>query len=187
MSLSPGEIDIENVVASTGIGSEIDLPTLSIDLDSAEYDPERFPGIIYRTNSPRATVLIFRTGKMVCTGADSITAAEDALHDVLDRLAELKIEAPESPSIEVQNIVSSGTVGNSVNLNAASIGLGLENVEYEPEQFPGLVYRVDDLEVVTLLFGSGKTVITGGKSVEEAQRGLDQLHSELSDLGLLEN
>jgi len=70
-------------------------------------------------------------------------------------------------------------------LNAIAIGLGLENIEYEPEQFPGLVYRVDDPDVVVLLFGSGKLVITGGSNVTDAEDALIKIEEQLDDLGLL--
>jgi transcription initiation factor TFIID TATA-box-binding protein len=81
--------------------------------------------------------------------------------------------------------VSSADLGESLNLNAIAIGLGLESVEYEPEQFPGLVYRLDDPDVVALLFGSGKMVITGAKTRDEAETALEQVVSQLSDLDLL--
>lgn len=80
---------------------------------------------------------------------------------------------------------ASGDLGTELNLNAIAIGLGLEHVEYEPEQFPGLVYRVEDHDVVLLLFGSGKVVITGGKEPDEAHRALDAVREELDALGLL--
>jgi len=84
-----------------------------------------------------------------------------------------------------QNIVSSADLGHDLNLNALAIGLGLEDVEYEPEQFPGLVYRMDDPEVVLLLFGSGKIVITGGKFAEDATAAVENIVERLDDLGLL--
>jgi transcription initiation factor TFIID TATA-box-binding protein len=73
----------------------------------------------------------------------------------------------------------------SINLNAIAIGLGLENVEYEPEQFPGLVYRLGEPNVVVLLFGSGKMVITGGKQPEDVEAATEELVSQLTDLDLL--
>jgi transcription initiation factor TFIID TATA-box-binding protein len=86
----------------------------------------------------------------------------------------------------VQNIVTSADLGRNLNLNAIAIGLGLENIEYEPEQFPGLVYRLDDPDVVALLFGSGKLVITGGKKPEDAEEAVDKIVSRLEELGLLD-
>ena len=66
-----------------------------------------------------------------------------------------------------------------------SDGLGLENVEYEPEQFPGLVYRIKQPKVVVLIFSSGKLVITGGKSPEECEEGARIVRMQLENMGLL--
>ena len=177
-------IHTENVVVSSGIGQELDLQSLAMDLAGADYDPEQFPGLVYRSDDPRATTLIFRSGKLVCTGAKSIDGAETAVENVIERLEELNINVETEP-ITVQNVVSSGDLDKGLNLNAIAIGLGLENVEYEPEQFPGLVYRLDDPKSVVLLFGSGKCVITGTKSEEAAIHALDQIADRLDTLGLL--
>jgi len=179
-------ITIENVVASTGIGQELDLQSVAMDLEGADYDPEQFPGLVYRTQNPKSAALIFRSGKIVCTGAKSTNDVRESLEIVFDELRDLQIQVEENPEIIVQNIVSSADLGRNLNLNAIAIGLGLENIEYEPEQFPGLVYRLDDPEVVSLLFGSGKLVITGGKHADDAKQAIDVIVKRLEDLGLLE-
>ena len=178
-------ITIENVVASTGIGQELDLQRVAMDLVGADYDPEQFPGLVYRTTDPKSAALIFRSGKIVCTGANSVDAAHEGLDIVFDKLRALQIPI-ENPTITVQNIVTSADLGADLNLNAIAIGLGLEHIEYEPEQFPGLVYRLDDPDVVALLFGSGKLVVTGGTTPDDAAAAIDVIVSKLTDLGLLE-
>ena len=87
------------------------------------------------------------------------------------KLNGIGIKTLENPEITVQNIVASADLHTILNLNAIAIGLGLENIEYEPEQFPGLVYRIDVPKVVVLIFSSGKLVVTGGKSPEDCERG----------------
>ncbi|GAA0280300.1 TATA-box-binding protein [Halobacterium noricense] len=186
MSVPTETIHIENVVASSDIGQELSLDQLATDLDGAEYNPEDFPGVVYRLQEPKSATLIFRSGKVVCTGAKSVDDVHDALDIVFDDLRELGIDVDSKPSIEVQNIVSSASLEQSLNLNAIAIGLGLEQIEYEPEQFPGLVYRLDDPDVVVLLFGSGKLVITGGTETDEAQQALTHVQDRLSELGLLD-
>jgi transcription initiation factor TFIID TATA-box-binding protein len=178
-------INIENVVASTGIGQELDLQSVAMDLEGADYDPEQFPGLVYRTQNPKSAALIFRSGKIVCTGAKSTDAVHESLEIVFDKLRDLEIQVEENPEITVQNIVTSADLGVNLNLNAIAIGLGLENIEYEPEQFPGLVYRISDPSVVALLFGSGKLVITGGKDPSDAEKAVDNIVSRLDELGLL--
>lgn len=178
-------VSIENVVASTGIGQELDLENVAQDLTGVDYNPEQFPGLVYRIQEPKSAALIFRSGKIVCTGANSIDAVHEALHLVFDELRALDIAVAESPDIAVQNVVTSADLGQPLNLNAIAIGLGLEDVEYEPEQFPGLVYRLDAPEVVVLLFGSGRLVITGGTQPADAEQAIDAIVSQLENLGLL--
>jgi transcription initiation factor TFIID TATA-box-binding protein len=185
MTADPKEtITVENVVASTGIGQELDLQSVAMDLEGADYDPEQFPGLVYRTTDPKSAALIFRSGKIVCTGANSIAAVHASLDIVFEELRALQIPI-EEPEVTVQNIVTSADLGESLNLNAIAIGLGLEHIEYEPEQFPGLVYRLDEPDVVALLFGSGKVVVTGGTSSADAEAAVDVIVEELNGLGLL--
>ena len=179
-------IELQNVVASTGIEQELDLQTVAMDLRGADYDPETSPGVVYRTEDPHVTTLLFRSGKLVSTGASSVGDVNTALERVFDDLRELGIAIADEPEITVQNMVASADLGQQLNLNAITIGLGLENVEYEPEQFPGLVYRLDDPPVVVLLFGSGKAIVTGGTTREVIGRAVEAVEVQLVDLGLLE-
>jgi transcription initiation factor TFIID TATA-box-binding protein len=178
-------IKIENVVASTGIGIEINLKRATLALEGADYDPERFPGLVYRTKDPKTAALIFRSGKIVCTGAKSIDEVHKSLENVFQSLRNIGIDVKGTPEIKVQNIVASADLHSALNLNAIAVGLGLENIEYEPEQFPGLVYRLSDPKVVVLLFGTGKLVITGGRKPEDAANAVDQIVKQLKRLSLM--
>ncbi len=178
-------IKIENVVASTAIGAKLDLNEVIRVLDGADYNKERFPGVVYRTTSPKTAALIFGSGKIVCTGAKSIEDVSTGLAKVFDKLKAMGIHITKKPEITIQNIVASADLGRVLNLNAIAIGLGLENIEYEPEQFPGLVYRLSNPKVVMLLFGSGKLVVTGGKKPEDAEAAVEKIVVELDGLGLL--
>ena len=177
-------VHIENVVASTAIGTELELEQLAMDLQGADYNPENFPGIVYRIQTPKAATLIFRSGKIVCTGAKSIDDVHAACQRVFEDLRALGIDVDDDPEVTVQNIVTSADLGDTLNLNALAIGFGLENIEYEPEQFPGLVYRIEDPKVVVLLFGSGKLVITGGKKASDAKRAVNVIVERLTDIGM---
>ena len=186
-STAPADtIELENVVASSGIDRELDLQRVATDLEGVEYNPDRFPGLLYRTTDPKATSLLFRSGKIVTTGASSIENVRTAIGIAIAELETLGIPVPAEPLITVQNIVASADLGQSLNLNAMAIGLGLEHVEYEPEQFPGLVYRLDEPSVVVLFFGSGKVVVTGGKQPKDAAAAIEAVISRLTELGLFE-
>lgn len=178
-------IKIENVVASTAVGTTLDLPKITMRFDGADYNKARFPGVVYRTKDPKTAALIFGSGKIVCTGAKSIEDVHNGLKKVFKELRNMDIAVVDDPEITVQNIVASADLGTVLNLNAIAIGLGLENIEYEPEQFPGLVYRLAVPKVVMLLFGSGKLVVTGGKKPEDADAAVDKIVEELDGLGLL--
>ena len=129
-------IKIVNVVASTGIGQEMDLKQVTLALDGADYDPKRFPGLVYRTKEPKTAALIFRSGKIVCTGAKSINDVYKGLENVFQSLRNIGIDVKGTPEIKVQNIVASADLHAVLNLNAIAIGLGLENIESSPNSFP---------------------------------------------------
>jgi transcription initiation factor TFIID TATA-box-binding protein len=167
------------------LGSELDLPTLAIALDGSEYEPEQFPGLIYRLKDPKTATLLFRSGKIVCTGAKSLDQVKLAIDKVTTQLKKAGIKLTIEPKIEVQNIVASSDLCQKINLNAIAITLGLERVEYEPEQFPGLVYRLDSPKVVLLLFGSGKLVCTGARKPSDVEEAVDKITAELRAAGQL--
>lgn len=179
------KIRIENVVASTSLGDELDLQAIAFHLEGAEYEPEQFPGLIYRMKDPKTAILLFRSGKVVCTGGKSMTQVEDSIRTVskLIRAGGQKILA--NPKIQVQNIVATSDLGAEINLNSIAITLGLDRVEYEPEQFPGLVCRLDEPRVVVLLFGSGKLVCTGARRPSDVALAVQKISKELHGAGLL--
>jgi len=179
-------IKIVNVVASGSVGRELDLLRLTSQLDGAEYDPKKFPGLVYRANNPKTASLLFRSGRIVCTGAQSIDDARKGIEHVIQSLRNVGIEINDTQEIEVQNIVASADLHAALNLNAVAMGLGLEHTEYEPEQFPGLVYRVATPKVVALLFASGKMIITGGRKLEDPADAADRIAADLKSLGLLQ-
>jgi transcription initiation factor TFIID TATA-box-binding protein len=181
------EIKIENIVASVTLGVELNLLAINKVIENAQYEPGQFPGLVYRLTNPKAAALIFRSGKVVCTGAKSEKDIDVTVNSVVSKIKEAGIKITKKPIIEIQNIVASADLKVDLNLNEIAMSIGLEKIEYEPEQFPGLVYRLDDPKVVVLLFGSGKLVCTGARKPDEASRAVDTIVSELSEVGLLPN
>lgn len=177
---------IENVVASSNIGREIDLEQLYEDMSPVSYNPEDFPGLVYRIDDPDVSTLLFNSGKVVATGADGVSEATDAIETLFSTLEDLGVSISEDYQVEIENIVTSSELGHRLNLNAVAIGLGVEKIEYEPEQFPGLIYRIDDPDVCVLLFGSGQVVVSGGNKEYEADVAINKVRKELDNLGLLE-
>ncbi len=179
------KVKVENIVASTSFAEKLDLDVIAQSLEEAEYEPEQFPGLVYRLKDPKTATLLFRSGKANCTGAKNIENVQKTVDIIADKLRSLNIKVYEKLEIVIQNIVAISDLGNDLNLNEVAMGLGLENIEYEPEQFPGLVYRIKDPKVAMLLFGSGKIVCTGARKVEDVSKAVDKLTAELSSLGLL--
>jgi len=171
---------IENVVASTSLGKELDLQAIALVLGG-----EQFPGLIYRLKEPKTAILLFRSGKVVCTGAKSLEHVKTAIDLVAKQIGAAGIPVNKNPEIVVQNIVATSDLAAQIDLNAIAISLGGGKVEYEPEQFPGLVYRIDEPKVVVLLFGSGKLVCTGARTPADVEKAVEKITAELKAAGLL--
>ena len=160
---------IQNIVLSvTYEDTEFNLEKLTRLLDGTVYDPEIFPGVVYKSKHPRASFLIFASGKMNCVGARSMKDAKMAIKKLTRKLREAHIKVKTEPKVKVQNIVASVDFGRKFDLER--IARRFENAEYEPEVFPGLVFRLDDPKAVLLLFVSGKGVCAGAKSIKDVKR-----------------
>lgn len=164
-------VNIVNVVGSGSLNVEFDLEGVATDIGSiAEYEPGKYPGMYLRLEEDAPLITVYRTGKYIVTGADS----EEEAHTIRERFLNLladngMIAEPEDEWFRIQNFVCTAELGESLNLNALAIGLGLEDTEYEPEQFPGLVYRPPEADSVILLFASGRVVITGSPDLDSAE------------------
>jgi len=155
-------------------------------LEGTEYNKVKFPGLVYRIKNPKAAFLIFTSGKVVCTGAKNVENVRMAIINLANTLKSIGCEKIDlEPEIHVQNIVATADLKTHLNMNTIVMALGMENVEYEPEVFPGLVCRLKAPKVVVLVFSSGKLVITGGKCPEDCEEGLRVVKTEFDNLGLL--
>lgn len=173
-------IKIENIVATVTLDQNLDLHAIAKSVANIEYDPEEFPGLIYRLSKPRLTALIFNSGKMVVTGAKSTAQLIDGFKKIIRSFTKHGIIIVGKPKIQIQNIVASANLGVEVDLEKAAFLL--KNVMYEPEQFPGLIHRMDEPKVVLLIFSSGKMVITGAKSEEDVNSAVYNIFNQLKEL-----
>jgi transcription initiation factor TFIID TATA-box-binding protein len=229
-------LTVVNVVASTRVAEELDLPDIAIQLN-CEYEPEQFPGVVYRVKEPKLAILMFRSGRAVCTGGKNRANIHTGIEMMTKDLKAAGIETWDlkDVEIEVQNMVATyslfypeeytgvarmddnntrvidGSDGmraatdeevkaedprirgiregeplaalpRKLNLNNLTFHLPFDKVEYEPEQFPGLIYRLDYPKVVCLIFGSGKMVITGARHKDEILEAVQFIQDELADL-----
>jgi transcription initiation factor TFIID TATA-box-binding protein len=176
-------INIQNVVATASLGQNFDLHSIVRVIPGVEYRPEQFPGLVYRLKKPKTATLIFSSGKMVCTGAKSERQCKKAVMKVLEDLKKSGIVITGKPDIKIQNIVASVGLGGTIDLEKTTYSL--ERTMYEPEQFPGLIYRMNDPKVVILLFTSGNLVITGAKKEEEVHLAVTVLKKRLEEKELI--
>jgi transcription initiation factor TFIID TATA-box-binding protein len=178
-------VEIVNVVASGSLGIELDLERLATDIGEslARYDPDKYPGMYLRFNEDAPLITVYRTGKYIITGAESEAESYALRERLLNLFSEMDvIKKPEDEWFEVQNYVCTAELKQNFNLNALAIGLGLEKVEYEPEQFPGLIYRPENAEGVVLLFATGRVVITGCRTIDTAEEIFSSFTDTVSEL-----
>jgi transcription initiation factor TFIID TATA-box-binding protein len=172
-------LKIENIVASGAIADSIDLAEIAAKVDHCELNTKRFPGAVLRIEEPKIASLIFSSGKVVLTGIKNQEALASGLAYITKAMKDAGVKTYDRPRVAITNIVCSYDIGKYINLNNLVVTLNMENIEYEPEQFPGLVYRLRDPKIVALLFSSGKIILTGGKNLVDIKRGLDLLEQKL--------
>ncbi|HII88636.1 TPA: TATA-box-binding protein, partial [Candidatus Woesearchaeota archaeon] len=149
-------------------------------LSNTEYNPEQFPGLVIRIKEPKTSALIFSSGKIVCTGARTMEKVQEAIEKIIQSLEKINVKITIKPEVKIQNVVASGSIGMDLNLN--TLAMKLDNTEYEPEQFPGLVYKLPEAKATFLLFSNGKVVCTGTKSEKEVHSALDILIENLKKI-----
>jgi len=173
-------VNIENIVASTNFFEKVPLDDLVEVSENVEYEPEQFPGAVYRIEGMHVTSLIFSSGKIICTGANTKEMLEKAMEKTKSLIRKVGVKVPSKTEIKIENIVASTKFPKRIDLD--KLVYELETAEYEPEQFPGLVYRDPKYNVVFLVFDSGKIICTGGKDVDEVKEAIDKFYKTLVSL-----
>lgn len=176
-------LEVTNLVGTIQADREFNLNILAEVLPDAEYHPESSPFLVYRPVES-ATLLVPTNGLISIVGAKTITQTKQAVRDFFDKLDELGVNIDVSPSeILIQNIVVKGNFAVELDLDVLSVGIGLERCEYEPEQFPGVIFRSEHGATV-LIFRTGKYLITGAKSYANALQVAADVKEELRSLGI---
>lgn len=170
-------VNIVNVVASVTLNQTLNLNAIVKAFPAVEYRPEQFPGIVFKLKKPKTANLIFGSGKMVCVGSKSEKKAKKAVMRVVQQLKDRGIIIKGKPTIQVVNIVASASLGEEIDIEKAAYVL--ERTMYEPEQFPGLIYRMDNPKVVLLLYMNGKLVVTGAKTEAQVYEAVHKLRINL--------
>ncbi|XP_029972949.1 TATA box-binding protein-like 2 [Salarias fasciatus] len=165
---------LQNIVSTVNLGCPLDLKFIALQARNAEYNPKRFAAVIMRIREPRTTALIFSSGKMVCTGAKSEEQSRLAARKYARVVQKLGFPA-RFLDFKIQNMVASCDVCFPIRLE----GLVLTHQQfssYEPELFPGLIYRMVKPRIVLLIFVSGKVVLTGAKERAEIYEAFENIY-----------
>ena len=170
---------IQNIVATASLGKPVPLTKLAKTNPNTEYNPDTFPGLVLRIKEPKSAVLVFSSGNLVCTGTKSVAQVREVIQEVIKQLKKINVKITTKPKITVQNIVASGAINLKLNLNF--LALEMENTEYEPEQFPGLVYKLIEPNATFLLFSNGKLVCTGTKNKAQLDDSMEQLLKKVKE------
>jgi transcription initiation factor TFIID TATA-box-binding protein len=180
------KIQIQNVVASATFNQTFDLTAI---VNAFPRDTEfkgRFPGLVFKLKKPKTTMLIFRTGKMVCTGGKGEDEARRAIMKAVRELKNGGINVARKPEIQITNIVASASLNGVIDLDKlySSEGTG-GNILFEPEQFPALIYRWDSPKVIFLVFSTGKIVCVGAKKEKDIYEAIENLRRKLEESEVL--
>ncbi|KAL0633782.1 TATA-binding protein (TBP) [Maublancomyces gigas] len=170
---------MQNVTATVNLKISLDLRTVALKARNAEYKPKRFPGVIIRIREPKATALVFRSGKMVIIGAKSEECVKLAARKFTRIIQKVGFQ-PKFADFKVRNVVATCVLGFNIRLE----GLAMKHrqfAHYEPELFPGLIYRIADSSAVVLAFTTGKIVITGAKTRQAMYKIFDDIYPVLRE------
>jgi len=170
---------LQNIVATVNLDCRLDLKTIALHARNAEYNPKRFAAVIMRIREPKTTALIFASGKMVVTGAKSEDDSKLASRKYARIVQKLGFNA-KFTDFKIQNIVGSCDVKFPIRLEGLAFSHGTFS-SYEPELFPGLIYRMVKPKIVLLIFVSGKIVLTGAKVREEIYSAFEAIYPVLSE------
>jgi transcription initiation factor TFIID TATA-box-binding protein len=170
-------VSVENVVASGKLDQRLDLDLISGTVPGARYEPQRFPGLFFNMKKPKSLLLLFSTGKIISMGTRSVRQAKKAIVNAVKELQSIGVVILTEPTVQIQNMVACADLKTRVDLE--DLAMVLRRTIYEPENFPGLIYVMDEPKVTLLLFTNGKIVCAGAKSEDDVYRAVAKIHETL--------
>lgn len=174
---------IVNLVASASLGGSLDLYTLAMSLPDIEYEPEQFPGAILKLKEPKVSMLLFKNGKVICSGANNEKDIELGIKKASKLINEIQPSIKVKRKVEYQIVNLVATAALNKTLDLFQVALSLDNVEYEPEQFPGAILRIADPKITLLLFKNGKLICAGAKREDLLKKGLNKAALMINNMG----
>ncbi|XP_050221242.1 TATA-box-binding protein 2-like [Mercurialis annua] len=171
---------LQNVVSTIKLDCKLDLKRIALSSRNSEYNPKRFSAVIMRIREPKTTALIFSNGKLICTGAKTIADSKLAARKYARIIRKLGFPT-KFQDFKIQNIVASCDTKSSISLERFAFSEHARYARYDPESFPGMIYRFKGSNIVILIFVSGKIVIAGAKKEEDAYAAFDNLYPVLTE------
>lgn len=165
---------IVNLVASANLNATLDLYNLAITIPNIEYEPEQFPGAILKLKEPKVSMLLFKNGKVICSGASNEEEIQQGIRKASKLIHEIQPSVKVQRNVEYTVVNLVATANLNKNLDLFQTAMKLDNVEYEPEQFPGAILRLSDPKLTLLLFKNGKVICAGAKKESLLRKGLKQ-------------
>ncbi len=178
-------IKIENIITFAQVADGFEIDKLSEDIPEFILNRDEFPGLTFKIYKPKTAILILSGGKIICTGSKNLEEAECSLNIFIEKLKDKKIKVKSKPKLMIQNVIVSYEFNKELPLSSISTGLLLENVSYEPSNFPGLIYKINEIGAVIILFSSGKIVCTGTNNIEDASKAIEIMKENLSSIGAI--
>ncbi len=169
------DFTIQNIVASANLNVELDLYGIAREVDNVEYEPEQFPGAILKLDKPKTSLLLFKNGKVICTGAKSEKDVAKAIKTAYQNIKQNVKSGKAKMEYTIVNIVASAAL--NVELDLYGIAREVDNVEYEPEQFPGAILKLDKPKTSLLLFKNGKLICTGATNENDVKKAINKAYN----------
>jgi len=176
---------VENIIASAIIADSLDIKFIAEKIPDFKYTPEEFSGLSIKLDSPKTAVLILPSGKLICTGGKNVEDVAESIKFVAEKIKKSGIKLKPRTKMIIHNMIVSTNLNKELHLSSLSKALMLDHADYEPEKFPGLIYKIDEMQVIILLFSSGKLVCQGAKTVEDSKKAIEIMKEKLTSVGAL--
>lgn len=176
-------LEIVNVVISTW-ADKLSIEKLARSLPKSIYEPDTFAGLIYHRQVPKATIIMFSSGRMVSTGTKSVKQGEESLHVTLDEISKIMKKDLKMRDTNTENIVIKADLQNNINLK--KMARIYKNSKYNPDSFPALIY-VDKPNPSCLVFANGKIISAGSKNEAQARKSIKNINTKIKTGGCYTN
>ena len=179
------ELKIENIIFSANFAEKIDTQYLSKKFDNSKYNIDKFSGLILELDNPKCALFILPNGQLFCTGLKNMDDIEIVVNMIINDIDQYNLRIFDDIHIEILDITASFGLSKNLNLNDIKEKLEFENIEFNKDDFPGLIFDIINPKINVIIFKSGKIVFTGAKEIEDIKKALGMLKDNLLNIGIL--